>query len=230
MISHQHKCIFIHISKCAGSSVENAFGVFRNEPGSLEALRGWDDKHKLYRQHATPQQLLDLGLITKKQWDTYYKFVIYRNSWSKLLSDYSWVSRTHKIEDSFENFLFKKGKFSEILNDNSTGSYCGDHLYYQKDYFYLDGKEIVYDTSIDFDAIENGFNQVINDLGLHPSFFNKKDNITNYEKAHYSHLYSLKSKHLVEKLYTVDIEYFKFKFEKQHATPMVFNSFLRKTI
>jgi hypothetical protein len=230
MISHKHKCIFIHISKCAGTSVENAFGVFRNEPGSLEALRGWDTKHKLYRQHATPQQLLDLELITKRQWSTYYKFIIYRNSWSKLLSDYMWASRVHNIEDSFDNFLLKKGKFSGILNDNSNEKYCGDHLYPQKDYFFLNGKEIKYDTEIDFDNIQIGFKKVIKDLNLNSDFFANKENTTIYKKSHYSYVYSLKSKNLVKKIYKEDIDYFNFRFDKTHAIPMALNSFLRKTI
>jgi hypothetical protein len=229
MISHKHKCIFIHISKCAGTSVENAFDIYMNKPGSLEALLGWDNEHKLYLQHATPQQLLDLKLITRKQWDTYYKFVIYRNSWSKLLSDYSWVSKIHKIEDSFENFIYKKGKFTNVLNDREEPYYCGDHLYLQKDYFILDGVLINYDNEINFDTIEDGFNKVINDLDLDPDFFNKKKNTTNYKKGHYSYLYSLKSKNLVEKFYQEDIAYFKFKFENKHSTPMILNSLMRKT-
>ena len=230
MISHKHKCIFIHISKCAGSTVENAFGINKNEPDSLEALRGWDDKHKLYLQHATPQQLLDLKLISRAQWDNYYKFIIYRNSWSKLLSDYLWISRSHKIEDSFKNFILKQGKFIGILNDNSNADYCGDHLYNQKDYFFVDGERINYDLEINFNTIKDGFNSVIKDLNLERNFFDKKDNITNYGKAHYSHLYSLKSKNLVQKIYQEDITYFNFMFEKKQTVPIIFNSFLRKTI
>jgi len=230
MISHKHKCIFIHISKCAGSSVENAFGVFKNEPDSLNALRGWDEKHKLYLQHATPQQLMDLKLITKSQWDSYYKFIVYRNSWSKLLSDYLWVSRGHKIDDSFENFLLKKGKFTDILTDNSNHHYCGDHLYNQKDYFFLDGNRINYDLEINFDAVNDGFNSVIKDLGLEPNFFDKKDNSTNYEKAHYSYLYSLKSKNLVKRLYQEDIAYFNFRFENRSIIPLFFNQWCRMTV
>ena len=228
MISHKHKCIFIHISKCAGTSVENAFGVFKDASGSFEALRGWDDKNKLYLQHATPQQLLDLNLISREHWDTYYKFVIYRNSWSKLLSDYSWVSRIHKIEDSFENFIYKRGGFEKVLNNREKDSYCGDHLYLQKDYFFLDGQQIQYDTEIDFDNIDTGFNKVIKDLSLNPGFFDKKHNITTYEKDHYSSLYSLKNKKLVDKLYNEDIDFFKFKFDRKSILPTVFNPLFRK--
>ena len=34
MISHKYKCIFIHLPKCAGTSIESALGHFENlRPG-----------------------------------------------------------------------------------------------------------------------------------------------------------------------------------------------------
>lgn len=221
MICHKHKCIFIHIAKCAGTSVENAFGFYINTPGALEAHLGWDEKHKLYRQHATPQQLIDLGILNRQHWDSYYKFIIYRNSWSKLISDFFWISQTHKIQDSFENFLLKRGKFFKILNNTSQSDYCGDHLYLQKDYFFLDGDQIKYDTVIDFNNISEGFYKVIKDLNLNSDFFAEKRNAARQQKKHYSHYYTLKTKRLVQKLYLKDINYFNFKFINKTDRPMI---------
>ena len=85
MISHKYKCIFIHIAKCAGTSIENSFGIDTKNHNSKEnkSLFGWDDHLKLWLQHATPQQLLDNHLISEHHWNTYYKFIIYRNSWAR---------------------------------------------------------------------------------------------------------------------------------------------------
>jgi len=221
MICHKHKCIFIHIAKCAGTSVENAFGYYINTPGALEAHLGWDEKHKLYRQHATPQQLIDLGILKLEHWDSYYKFIIYRNSWSKLISDFFWISKTNNVQDSFENFSLKRGNFYKILNDTRQSYYCGDHLYLQKDYFFLDGKQIKYDTVIDFNNISEGFHQVIKDLDLNLDFFEKKSNVAKRQKEHYSYYYTLKSKRLVHKLYQEDINYFNFKFTNKTRIPMI---------
>lgn len=230
MISHKHRCIFIHIAKCAGTSVENAFGYYINTPGALEAGLGWDKNHKLYRQHATPQQLLDFGLVKKEHWDSYYKFIIYRNSWSKLLSDFFWVSQANKTNDSFENFLYKAGNYKRILNDRSQSDFCGDHLYLQKEYFFLDGKPIKYDASINFDELNTGLDKVISDLKLNPKFFNIKNNVSLYKHKHYSFFYDLRSKNLVQELYGEDIDYFRFKFKNKTPLPLFFNSILRKTI
>ena len=45
---------------------------------------------------------IDLNLINETQWDEYYKFIIYRNTWTKLHSDYYWVSKTNNIDDTFK--------------------------------------------------------------------------------------------------------------------------------
>ena len=85
MISHKHKCIFIHIAKCAGISIEYAFGVDVTNHNAEENdfLFGWDKTNKLWLQHATPQELFDLTLISRYHWESYYKFVVYRNSWDR---------------------------------------------------------------------------------------------------------------------------------------------------
>jgi len=73
MISHKHKCIFIHISKCAGSSIETSFGInIRDNTENNNAnLFGWNKRSKLFLQHATPQELLEHNFITKEVWDSY---------------------------------------------------------------------------------------------------------------------------------------------------------------
>lgn len=220
MISHKYKCIFIHIAKCAGTSVESAFGVAvdvdNHDVTENDFLFGWDKKNLLWVQHATPQQLLDLNLISREQWNSYYKFIIYRNSWSRAYSDYIWMMNTYKIVDSFKNFLNKTGKFTKRLNDKENIYYVGDHLYSQIDYFFLDGERINYNCEIDFDQLEVGLLKVIDDLSLKNDFFNKKLNQTsNNKKKHYSYFYNNRKKALVEKLYKDDICFFGFKYEEK---------------
>ena len=213
MICHKHKCIFIHISKCAGTSVERAFGYYINTPVALAAHLGWDEEHNLYRQHATPQQLFDLNLINETHWDEYYKFIIYRNTWSKLYSDYNWVSKATNIYDTFENFLLKKGRFKEVLNVKNT-NYCGDHLYKQKDYFHINGNRIKYDLEIDFDHLERGLETITNKLNLESNFFSTKHNVGNYKRQHYTQFYTKKLRKMVKDLYQEDLDFFDFEYKQ----------------
>lgn len=225
MINHEHKCIFIHISKCAGTSVEKAFGIdtSKHTKTNRDSLFGWDNEYKLHLQHATPQQLFDHHLITRDQWDSYYKFIIFRNTWSKLLSDYFWTKKGYGKEGTFENYLKHSGTFSEILNNSSHYLYCGEHLNHQKDYFFLNNERINYNRELSFDKIGLGFLDITNDLGLPKSFFEKKENIGVNQKKHYSFYYSKKNKRLAETLYKKDIDFFDFKYEYATESLKYFN-------
>ena len=55
MISHKHKCIFIHIPKCAGQSIEKWF--------CGRVYTCWDDTNKIHVQHSTARQIKRLYYI-----------------------------------------------------------------------------------------------------------------------------------------------------------------------
>src|SRR5215510_9726425 len=104
MISNEYKCIFIHIPKCAGTSIESALGhnlhytgreaqdhrtirmiekpiftrsLFQSKENLFEALRRV--KHGL-RREGNPRNRLT---VTRDQYDRYFKFTIVRNPWSR---------------------------------------------------------------------------------------------------------------------------------------------------
>lgn len=229
MISHEHKCIFIHISKCAGSSIETAFGININDntEKNNKNLFGWSEEHKLFLQHATPQQLLNLNLINKSIWNSYYKFIIVRNPWDRAFSDYTWVCREQKIRDSFFNFIHKQGKFTKILNQRNGSFFRGDHLNNQISYFFLDGEEITFDQVIRFENLEKELPSLAKVVGLNPSTFNQKINVVRKKIDHYSKFYNGKRKKLIEKKYSSDSDFLDYHFEDRRTSTDYLNLLLK---
>ena len=68
MINDQYRCIFIHIPKTAGKSVQKIFG------------KNWHN-HKDISHYA---QKLEPSVFA-----SYYKFAIVRNPWDRMVSDYN---------------------------------------------------------------------------------------------------------------------------------------------
>lgn len=213
MIDHNNKVIFIHIPKCAGTSIEYFFGIrpFYWKTPNYQTLTGWCDKRKIHLHHATPRELLETGLIEEKIWNSYTKFTIVRNPFTRAYSDYVWLNEYNAFNCSFEDFLLKRGKMTKILTNKQDKNYRGDHLYPQVDFLKIDGK-IVVDNIIRFENLNEELEQFFksNNIALKDIPHDKKSK--KYFK-HYSHFFSDDEVKLVEKLYKEDIEFLNYKFE-----------------
>lgn len=218
MINHKHKCIFIHISKCAGTSIENAFGLLKqpvNKPDYTN-LYGWCEKNKIFLQHATPQELLDLKLLKRETWDTYYKFIIIRDPWDRAYSDYVWMLKQIKSFDSFKRFLKKEGVFEKKLTLKNK-YYRGDHLKQQYDYFQLDGDKIIYDKVIRFEDLSYELDFLEKKLNVKEGFFKQKKKESKRKFKHYSIFYNAAKRQLLKQYFSNDITEMGYTFNNKHT-------------
>lgn len=72
MISHEHRCIFIHIPRTAGTAIEHA----------LVGKDWWFVNP--FTKHLTTRQAQ--RLYGRKRWERYFCFAFVRNPWDKLVS------------------------------------------------------------------------------------------------------------------------------------------------
>lgn len=137
MISHKYKCIFIHIPKCAGTSIESALGHLENYNGrggqDHRTIRMIEQPYLIPKTFSSKENIMELlrrnkqhhfdktynfrnkYTVTKQQYKSYYKFTIVRNPWARAFSWYNNVMRDemhmkiHGIDKdiSFKGFLLK---------------------------------------------------------------------------------------------------------------------------
>lgn len=114
VISHSHRFIFIHSSKAAGTSIQNALREYAHQPdsGKLNRYRSKlglqsDYLQVVFPEHDTAAQIrkkLPSGIF-----DSYFKFAFVRNPWDWLVSLYHYLLSTpshrhHRRVSEMENF------------------------------------------------------------------------------------------------------------------------------
>lgn len=108
MISHYHKCIFVHLPKCGGQSVEN---IFLSDLGL-----SWEDRAPLLLRHnknknlgpprlahLTYQQYVHYHYISEALWKDYYSFTVVRNPYKRVESLYKYLEFDTAV--SFDRFV-----------------------------------------------------------------------------------------------------------------------------
>lgn len=227
MICHKKKIIFIHIPKCAGSSVKNFYfgghSLKWNVP-NYDVLYGWCPKRKIHMQHATTKQLLETNLISEEDWNDYFKFTIVRNPWDRAYSDYMWIMKNSKIQGSFKNYIQKSGSFREILSNQNTMMYRGDHLIPQTDFFSFEGISKL-DFVCRFETLMADLEVIKHKLGVDErmNVFEKK----NFKRtSHYSLFYTNTRRKLVASKFDNDINTLKYHFLDCKKGVLKFKNFI----
>jgi hypothetical protein len=210
MISHKHKFIFVHIPKCAGSSIEQF--LLRNEGvevtvGEKFYLNSLSDNVKKeylldYPLHSYSQHF-PLGRYSPKFVLNYYCFTFVRNPWDLLVSEYFYIIENYDIDFSFEEFIYL-GK--DIKNVEAFRWFVerGNHLKLQ---FTFLSKGI--DFIGRFENLQDDFNIICDRIGI-PQQDLPHGNKSNHKR--YVEYYNDSTREVVAKRYAKDIEYFGYEF------------------
>lgn len=112
MICREYNCLFVHIPKTGGQSVEQFF---------MDRLAlDWDQDREKLLLHANPDrdrgteklahlsasEYIDCGYVSRKDFAGFFKFSFVRNPWDRLLSEYRYRNYFH--HRSFHDFVLNK--------------------------------------------------------------------------------------------------------------------------
>ena len=109
LISHKHKWIFIHIPKNGGSSATSALNSYADVEGAshhelMEGRTPKNDRIDLsFFQHDTASMIKEKLKEQGYDYDSYYKFGIVRNPWSRVVSKWTYW---HKLVEQGSTFAY----------------------------------------------------------------------------------------------------------------------------
>lgn len=205
MISHLHKCIFVHIPKCGGTSIED---VIWPEPRSTSDLwMGFVSKYRNKYQTGGLQHLLAMLIrqeVGEEIFNSYFKFTIVRNPWDKAISQFFYMAQRPDLRDYIgmeENDPFKK--YLELTEKKL-------HVQWEKQYkfFQDDNGETIVDYIGRLETMQQDAANIFERLGINAVI----PHVNATRHKHYSEYYDDESKEMVREMYNDDIRILNYSF------------------
>ena len=229
MICKPFNCIFVHIPKTAGRSVEmffmNKLDLDRDNVEDRARLLINDNtdpaKGTEKLSHLSALEYVQCGHITQQEFSGFYKFSFVRNPWARLVSEYRY--RNFLSHKSFKDFVMNK-----LPAPGRDDKYR--HIMPQTDMLYGKAGNLLVDFVGRFEHLQQDFDQVCKHLGFensdlpHVNSSDKKSRelrrkIRNFlhrnnesELRNYVDFYDTETRETVGSLYRADIENFGYSF------------------
>jgi len=143
-ISQKHKCIFIHIPKTAGTSIESCLDMhgdldsiglkkYTNQTSNFDTLYGNDLQHLRAKEIEAH--------VGKETFETYYKFSIVRSPYTRAVSDAAWEGGKWEKKETLSQIQFDK--YIENLWTCYEKKNFTIHNAPQNTYLFSNGKSLV---------------------------------------------------------------------------------------
>jgi hypothetical protein len=246
MICHHYKCLFVHLPKNAGQSVEHVFirllGLTWETRAPLLLRR--NDRPELgppRLSHLKAVEYLRCKYMSPEQFDTYFKFAFVRNPWDRMVSMYKWhgyhqiCSFKTFVGREFHNELWRHKHWfvcpqTEYLCDEEGRllvDFVGRYEQLQKDFHHVCEQMGLPATDVPHvNANKTGKNQAnsnvtreLKKVASYPWWLIRGKSLS--KSKDYRDYYDEESKELVAQIYRSDIELFGYEFEgaKRPAAP-----------
>ena len=210
MLDLDKKYLFIHVPKVAGQSIET---MLLREHGKT-----WKQRAPyLLRENKDPTlgpprlahlsiaEYITCGYISRREFDSIYKFAFVRNPWDRVVSMHRYLTRS---EMAFEDFVKKV-----LLNKNSTLSYfTKPQTFYTKDPL----NRLKLDYIGKFESLREDIEVIKKNIGMPsaklPHLNQSKGAALEPGTNSYRKLYTPETREIVRELYLQDICEFGYSF------------------
>ena len=216
IISHKHKFIFIHIPKCAGSTI--SYSLLNNLYFELPRKDDWrynelstktaevfqtnpnQGNSANLKQHDTFKTINDYFMKNKLNINSYFKFSFMRNPWERRVSQYKYAKKM--AEQTGEDWAIEISlmSFYEFITDRNDS---------QLNWVNNKKNSVAVDFLGSGRNLQEDFNIICDQIGIPKQELPHK-NATKHK--HYTEYYDEETKQIVANKCAKDIEYFGYKF------------------
>jgi hypothetical protein len=208
-IINDHKLIFIHIPKTAGTSIEHVLNFNGDINGDKKNWYGNIDDYEL--DHSTIDYLIK---NCKYYNNTYLKFCVVRNPYERLVSEYHYCknydSRFIKKTDNFKEFIYYlRDNFDFVLSNEEKNHFLISHYLPQYKFTHINNK-CEMDMILRFENLEEDWNKLCKKINKNIQLI-KVDTYSSKKKYNYLDYYDIELKNIVYELYKDDFIIFNYK-------------------
>ncbi len=207
IISDKYRFIFIHINKCAGTSIRHALSRYSlsfRDRASDWLYRNFGltrPYHAIYSPHITANELRTQ--IGHEIFDSYFSFSICRNPWALQVSLFTYM-RTNKNHWQYD-FAWSFKTFDDYCRWR-----CDGNFQTQRECVCSPSGELLVDYLGRFERVEEDFKYICERVGLGHIHLPKK-NVSNTEP--YQTFYSDFSRDLIADTFAEDIKFLNYRFD-----------------
>jgi len=189
IISHKLGCIFVHIQKTGGLSVET---VLRENDDTIDSQQYGRGLHR----HARALR----PLVSPEQWQRYYKFAFVRNPWDRLVSWYAMCVQVTAPNDFARYVQTHTKTFSDFVKHATTGI-VERTTWNQLDYVVDEGGELMVDYVGRYESLGADFATVANRLRIPAAL----PHVNRSNHRDYRQYYTDETREIVAQRYARDI-------------------------
>lgn len=212
MISYDKRCIFIHIPKCGGTSIENIIWPNLEDRSEENLWMGFVSKYHNKYQTGGLQHLLAVQVMEEVGMDifnSFYKFAIVRNPWDRIVSQFAYM----QVRPDLMDFLGMSPdtEFKSYLDLIQTKQHV---QWMQQTHFILDrNRKLLVDKVGRMETFQSDSTEILNKVGFANDQFEIKHTNKSKRKEIDFYYSDAESVQMVRDIYADDIEFFGYEFD-----------------
>lgn len=215
MISHKHRCIFVEVPKTGSSSIRSIFGYPPKPHLNIVQIKNklendWTHYGGFQNKLISSIYLLIPDKYRKhwgrKQFNIYFKFGFVRNPWDRVVSLY------HRREGLQLKYKMSFDDFVHWIKYSSSTCIHPVPQTNQLDWFVDPHGNLLVDYIGKFENLEDDWKYISRKLGINMELPHVNKNPR--KNRHYTEFYSEETRDIIRRKFSIDIEYFDYRFGK----------------